>query len=385
MARFRMVFLSFSVIGVLLFAGFLRAGLDGNEREDLFRSLGILAEVVHLVENEYVDELNDEALALSLDAGLVESVDRWAAVVPTERVEDYREFLQSPPPFGLLVGGRMGSAAVRYAVPGSPAEGVGLKSWEVIERVNGIYTRGRPLWLIRLELQDYEKNEQKITLTIMDRNVDERREVVVEPSRWAPDAFGVSDLDGVRVLTITNLTSGTAAAVETALKGAEAIVLDLRELVWGEEAQAVAVADLFLEEGEIARWEGRRAGEESFMATESSVTDIDPVVLIGFNTEGVGEILAAALERGGSPLVGWPTAGHAPHMRFIHHGDLHLLIPVGQWLHKDGEPINENGLKPAFEVELVEADSTDDPALERALEVASGKAESSEPVLDEAA
>ena len=38
------------------------------------------------------------------------------------------------------------------------------------------------------------------------------------------------------------------------------MVLDIRELVWGLEVEAIAVADLFVAEGPLANWTGRRAG-----------------------------------------------------------------------------------------------------------------------------
>ncbi len=384
MTRFRVIFLSLSVTCVILFAGLLRAGLDNEDREDLFRSLGILTEVVHLVENEYVDELNDDVLALSLDAGLVESIDPWAAAVPSERVDDYRRFLESTPPFGLLVAGRLGSAAVRQTAPGSAAEDAGLKAWEVIEQVDGVFTRGRPLWQIRLELAEKEASEEPVSLTIVDRFVDERREAVLEPKTWVPSHVAVTEHDSANIVRISGLRPGVTAQVAEVVAVDTPVILDLRDLLWGDEAVAIEVADLFVAEGEIGQWVGRRAGEKVFESTSEVATPRLPIVLIGPNTEGVGEILAAALQRAGSVTVGWQTAGHAPHMRFIHSDGLHLWIPVGQWMKEDATPINGNAIEPEHEVEPADLDSEDDPTLERALELIAGE----DPVeidLDEAA
>ncbi|MBD3856996.1 MAG: hypothetical protein IFK92_10850 [Acidobacteria bacterium] len=82
MKRARVLFLTASVAVMMLFAGVLLA--NRSNQDVLFRALGNLAEVVHLVETEYVDELNQEALALSLDAGLVEPLN-WSAAVFTGR------------------------------------------------------------------------------------------------------------------------------------------------------------------------------------------------------------------------------------------------------------------------------------------------------------
>ena len=79
MMKTRLVFLSASVLVVTLFTGVIVASREAEE--DLFKALGNLAEVIHLVRNEYVDELHTEALQLSLDAGIAESVDQAAAVL----------------------------------------------------------------------------------------------------------------------------------------------------------------------------------------------------------------------------------------------------------------------------------------------------------------
>ena len=119
MNRIRLSFMAFSMGVLLLSAGILVA--DRTNHEELYEALGNLAEVVHLVESEYVDPLNQEALALSLDAGIVESVDPWSAVLAPDQVDAYTRMLQSAPAFGLCLGSRLGSAAVRHTLAGSPA------------------------------------------------------------------------------------------------------------------------------------------------------------------------------------------------------------------------------------------------------------------------
>lgn len=387
MARFRILFLSTSVICLLLFAGLLRAGLSGDDREDLFRSLGILTEVIHLVESEYVDELNDQALLMALDAGLLESVDPWAAVVPGEEVEAYTRLVSEPPAYGLFIGGRLGSAAVRFAIPGSPAAEAELKSWEVIEKVGDAYTRGRPLWQIRLDLAQRAATGRSVSLTVVDRHVDERREVLLEAEDWEPESLAVVEQDGVKIITISSLGAGVGAEVRDAVEDDEPVVIDLRRLVWGDEREAVEVADLFVDEGLIAMRSGKGSGEERFEASPEGREGPPPVVLIGPDTEGVGEILASALSRHGSPTVGWNSAGHAPHMRFVHSRGLHLWIPVGQWLGKDGQAINGVGLEPTEEVEFFddEAEDGDDEVLVRGIEMALEGEPVVEVALDEAA
>lgn len=369
MNRTRVALMSASLVTVLLFTGMLAAGRSDSDA--MYRALGNLAEVVHLIQNEYVEELNAEALAMSLDSGIVESIDRWAAVLPAEMTEVYRELVESPPAFGLVLASRLGSAAVRQAVAGSPASASDLESWEVIERVDGINTRGRPLWQLRLELRQKETSGEAVTLTVVDRLVDERREVVLQPAPWTPTIATSEVVDGVAVLTVDSLPVGAADRIAQMSTGNPPAVIDLRGLVWGIELEAIAVADLFVDQGPLAGWTGRRAGSQLYEASAGSIVDRPPVVLVGPDTEGVGEILAVALQRAGSTLIGGQTIGHAPHMRFVRTGDISLWLPVGMWMRGDDVAINGNGVEPSEVVAEPEAgaEETADSVLDRALEL----------------
>jgi C-terminal processing protease CtpA/Prc len=368
MKRTRVLFMSASLAVVLLFSGVLLA--NRSNQDVLFRALGNLAEVVHLVETEYVDELNQEALALSLDAGLVEPLNRSAAVLPVDRIGDYLEFVESPPPYGLGLTSRLGSAAVHYVFPGSPAEAAGLQTWEVIELVEGVNSRGRPLWQIRLEFQARERLGEPVRLTVVDREVDERREVVIEPMEWALQPATVEERDEVTIIQIEAVSQDAVDKVVSMMPENGPVILDLRELRWGLEADTITLADSFVGEGRLGAWRGRKAGSRTYDATDKVITGTMPVVLVGPHTEGVGEILAAALQGAGAVLVGQKTVGHAPYMSLVRDGDVAVWMPVGQWIRPDDETINGNGIEPT---EVVEAtgDDENDPVLERALEVLS--------------
>lgn len=369
MKRFRIALLAASFALVLLFAGLLTAGLTSNE--SLFQALGNLAEVVHLVESEYVDELEPEVLAQSLDAGILESLDPWAAVVADDEVGAYENVFADPPAYGLGLSLRLGSAAVRFVFPGSPAAEAGLSNWEVIEMIDGVYTRGRPLWQMALDLAQREERGELVTLTVMDRQVDERREVEIIPADWEPSHATVTEVDEVRVLSVESLTSGSAEAVDELVRDGGIGVMDLRGLVWGLENEAITVADFFVEQGTIASWKGRKAGSEVIEASEGSFGPL-PIVLIDGETEGVGEILAAALKRSGAVVLGESTMGHAPHMQIVRHGELNLWIPVGRWLGPNDEPLKEAGLEPDEEIKRPVDDDDEesgDPVLDRAVEM----------------
>jgi carboxyl-terminal processing protease len=369
MKRTRVLFLSVSLGVLMLFSGVLLA--SRSNQDVLFRALGNLAEVVHLVETEYVDELNQEALSLSLDAGLVESLNQSAAVLPVDRIGDYLDLVESPPPYGLGLASRLGSAAVQYVSSGSPAEAAGLQTWEVIELVEGINSRGRPLWQIRLDLMDRERSGEAVQLTVFDREVDQRREVVLEPSEWVLRPATSEERDEVTIIQIEAVSENAVASVTELVPKQGQVILDLRELRWGLESETMTLADSFVRTGRLGQWKGRRAGSRTYAASEEAVTNALPIVLVGPHTEGVGEILAAALQGAGAVVVGQRTLGRAPYMSLVRDGDVAVWMPVGQWQRSDDEVIDGKGIEPDEVVEVAGPDTDDDPVLDRALEILS--------------
>lgn len=376
MMQFRIGFVIVSMTVVAVFSSLLLAARE--TREELFRALGNLAEVVHLVRTEYVDELDSGVLSLALDAGIVESIDPNAAVLTAETVDGFRRLVVEPPAYGLVLGLRLGSAGVRSVLPGSPADVAGIERWEIIEKLDGVYTRGRPLWQIRMALAERERAGEGVVLTILDRSVDERREVTLRATEWTVPELAVETLEGANVLRLFTLREGSAVRIGEVLRDLRGpIILDLRELSWGREEEAISVADLFVASGELGGWRGREAGSKSFAASPEVATTTVPSVLVDGATEGVAEVLAAALQRSGATLIGRQTAGAAAHMQFVEDGELVLWLPVGRWLRPDGEAIYREGLSPQVEVEVEvdgepeAGDDVADPILDRALELVS--------------
>jgi len=125
----------------------------------------------------------------------------------------------------------------------------------------------------------------------------------------------------------------------------------------------------------VGQWEGRRAGSRVYSANPEVNVASPSLVLVGPNTEGVGEILADALKRNGAVLVGQRTFGHAPYMSLVKNGEIAVWMPVGLRLRNDGEPITGNGIEPDDSVEITDPEAPGDPVLDRALEIISQESE----------
>jgi C-terminal processing protease CtpA/Prc len=186
--------------------------------------------------------------------------------------------------------------------------------------------------------------------------------------KWALQPATVAERNDVTVIQVEAVSEDAVDEIVSMIPEQGPVVLDLRELRWGLEAETITLADRFVGTGRLGEWRGRKAGSRTYDATEQVVTKSMPIVLVGPHTEGVGEILAAALQGAGAVLVGQKTVGHAPYMSLVRDGDVAVWMPVGQWIRSDDEPINGNGIEPNEIVEET-GEGDNDPVLERALEV----------------
>lgn len=115
--------------------------------------------------------------------------------------------------------------------------------------------------------------------------------------------YGLNKGTGEAMLSQSAALDGTGAATK--------LVLDLRGNRGGLLAAAVAIADLFLDEGQIVELQSRTGDDMSFRATKAGgIFGGSPVtVLVDRETSAGAELIAAALQdHRRAQVVGTPTA-----------------------------------------------------------------------------
>ena len=121
---------------------------------------------------------------------------------------------------------------------------------------------------------------------------------------------------GVAHVQLSGFTSGAgdevSGAVERLLdRGADSVVLDLRDNGGGLLNEAVAVASVFIPDGKIVSTRGRSRPERVYEATGGAIdTDVPVVVLVNGRSASASEIVAGALQdRERAQIVGTRTFG----------------------------------------------------------------------------
>lgn len=157
----------------------------------------------------------------------------------------------------------------------------------------------------------------------------------------------------VKLISIPQFNEKTAEEVENLLKNlAEGhhVIIDLRGSEGGLIEEALKIADLFVEKGELlTAYQRHDTEDELFYAQrEALFPEMKLVLLVDEDTQGAAELLASILqEHQHAPLIGLNTSGVVIQQR------IHILDDVGSFTYVHGSyttpsKINlyQKGLKP---------------------------------------
>jgi C-terminal processing protease CtpA/Prc len=191
------------------------------------------------------------------------------------------------------------------------------------------------------------------------------------PTKVAPSGRELVEAEllppGVVVVRLAQFPGGTAGRLHEAVDEAASpiggipslrgLVLDLRDNPGGLLSEAVAVSDLFLDEGPIVRTAGRRPGDdEVYTATPGGFPPGLPVAVItNAMSASASEIVVAALQdthRG--TIVGERTYGKGSVQQVYLHTNSRgsaLKLTVGRYFTPSGAPVaSHQGRAPDVEI-----------------------------------
>ena len=160
--------------------------------------------------------------------------------------------------------------------------------------------------------------------------------------------------DDVLIIKLLSFKQGVGDEVQKALQShpkAQGIILDLRGNHGGVLAEAVAITDMFLDEGIIAYTNGKTGhSPEFYTAAAGDITDNKPlVVLVDGYTASAAEILAAALsEQNRAILIGTDTYGKGTVQNVVRMDtERAMALTTAYFYTPSGAAIDKQGLKPA--------------------------------------
>ncbi|MCC6171443.1 MAG: S41 family peptidase [Gammaproteobacteria bacterium] len=341
----------------------VQSPVDGLSWEDARR----LAEILERVKLEYVDEVDDRVLIENAVRGLVSGLDPYSAYLDREEYDEIRLSTSgSYPGIGVEVAPEVDGIKVLRPIADSPAERAGLRSGDVIVKIDDApvlsdvdaaidQMRGPAGTLVKLSVR--RPGAEQIVDLALERAQVEVHSVAAEPLE---PGFGY-----LRITSFSDTTSQDVARAVSNLLAArpgarlEGLVIDLRNNPGGVLDSAVEVADAFLNSGIIVTADGRTPDARFRMdATPGELLAGTRVaLLVNGGSASAAEILAGALkDNGRAVLVGRRTYGKGSVQTVIPLADGRALkLTTSHYATPAGLTIDQRGIDPAVVIEGPEA------------------------------
>ena len=352
----------YALVGSMPWVGAVLTTQAQQPINDAGAQLRIFESVLQHIQNDYVDDPNMEKVRLGALRGLAGGLDPYSSYLTAEQVKEYQAGKSNKAGIGAEFGEVSAYLYVVSVVKGSPADTAGIKTGDVIEYIDGKATRDISLYDAKALIAGAPGTS--VTLRVLRPGEKPQLIKVTRGSYKIPSVESRVEAGNIGVIKVYSLEDGEANDVRTQLQnlskqGVKKVVLDLRSVAVGSINEGVAVANLFIKDGDLAKIIGRENKPvKSFTADPSKAVFDGPLaVLIDLGTAGPGEVVASAvLERKRGEVVGERSFGAGTDQQlFTMRGGDGLLLTTAKWASPSGVPFLGDerasmGVKPSIEV-----------------------------------
>ena len=281
----------------------------------------VLDEIVQQIERNYIQEVDRGELmetAIRAIVGKLDSRNRFLRAsdmefLGTNELKDLDiQIEQKVAGIGAVLKAEAGEVVVRTPLPGSPAFDAGLRAGDRIITIDG--TKLRPNQLATaLELLRGPVGSA-VTLGVKSAGSEDLRELTLTrntirlPSVLGdhrnPDnawEFMLDDQKKIGYLRVSYVGKQSAQEMRDALenlkaRGMKALIFDLRNNPGGLLDGAVAISDLFVENGRIVTVKGRKEETVYDARAEGTFSGFPMALLVNRRTASAAEIISACLQ-----------------------------------------------------------------------------------------
>jgi carboxyl-terminal processing protease len=333
----------------------LHAVRAGSDDDGSYKQINVYSQVLKKIQTDYVTEPNMGDVTSGALHGLLETLDADSSYLSPEEYKLYKDHpVGTDAQVGLTVSKRYGYAVIVSVLPGSPAEKEHFVDGDAIESINGKSTRELSLAMIRVMLEG--KPGSEVTLSVIRPRKQDPDKITLTRANLATPVLSEQQYENSSilylkpvVLTASRVDDIAARLKSMAKNGNTKVVLDLRDVTSGDEAQGERLANLFLKQGTLATLSGQKVPTQTFTADPAKfITDAPLAVLINRGTEGAAELAAAALaDNKRADLVGERTFGEGGVQKTIELPDgAAVILTVATYSSPGGKKFLEEAVTP---------------------------------------
>jgi carboxyl-terminal processing protease len=268
------------------------------------KSLKKLAQIFQVLDQQYVDKINKEAIFETTISEMLHRLDPHSNYISAKNLKYLEE--QTNASFGGI-GVRFliykDTLCITHVNTLSPAELAGLKRGDRIIEIDGKPSIGKYISNEKVMARLKGQPDSKVRVTILRKGKKFQKTLVrgIIPIATVPCAYMIDQKTGYIQLNQFSIPTSQEfhnAALLLLKKGMKNMVLDLRGNGGGTMDAAISIADEFLPAGRlILSSKGAHNGEKKYKASAAgSLEHIKLVVLIDAQSASASEILAGALQ-----------------------------------------------------------------------------------------
>lgn len=329
----------------------------------------------------YDGKLDTNKLIAGANSGLVKAAgDPYTIYLDKKQAADFSSDLNGTiTGIGAELTLRNDKLTVISVLDGSPAKKAGLKSQDVITKVNSQATSG---WSLDKSVDQIRGTSGTTVKLVVLRGKDDIRQFNITRAEVTdPSVKAKITKDNIGIMRISRF--GENDTVRLARQAAQnfkshsvkGVVVDLRGDGGGYLMAAKDVARLWLNDKTVVteRTHGKVTDKLTSGDGDAILSGVPTVVLVDGGSASASEILAGALkDNGAATLVGEQTFGKGSVQEIVKLGDgAQLKVTVAKWYTPNGKNISESGITPDVVVKLTEkeAKAGQDPQQDKALNI----------------
>lgn len=325
------------------------------------------------LEKEYIGELDEEKMVESALKGYVDGIgDKYTEYLTPDELEDLMTSVN-----GNYVGigiymtqDKEGNIVVLLPIEGSPAEEKGLKTGDIINKINGEECKGLEL----TEVSNKVKGEEGTTVNLEILRENEIINIDVERRTVELKYIDSKVLEGnIGYIELLAFDEGATTKFKEELtklkeQNIKSLIIDLRDNGGGLVTEAISLSEVFTPMGNVILKSYDKDGKETVTkSTNINTEKMKVVVLVNENSASATEIFAAAMQDNSlATIVGTKTFGKGvmQEVQPLKIGGA-LKITIEEFKTPKGNKIHQVGITPDIEIENSEKEDTQ---LQKAIE-----------------
>ena len=271
------------------------------------KSMDAIKEAIQIIRSTYVNELTEDELTDAAINGMLTSLDPHSGFLNQEDLQEIN--VSTAGEFGgvgIEVAIENGMPKIITAVDDSPASKAGIKSGDIITSIDDVNAYGFSSQEIINKIRGIPSTEVKLSILRKDDNlvhyITLRRENIKIKS--VKTAVLAASTLYIRISTFKeNTHSSLIFEAQKALSNKKnkisGVIIDLRNNPGGIFDQAIKVASIFLDKGDVVHTKGRNKNVIETLEVESGkfkILDLPLIVLINHGSASAAEIVAGALQ-----------------------------------------------------------------------------------------